>query len=180
MPSVQAQTYPDVEHIIISDGPDDVLLGRVCGQSGKPGPVHVGFDWLPEHPAARWGHFARLRGIEAAQGDYIAWLDDDNAYRPQHIERLTAALEDNPDAGFAYTQILMHGHGEPYVVGAAPPSCGQIDTSAIMHRRELLQTATWRDEGQQTNEWDLVSRWMAAGTGWAFVPEVTADYYFQA
>jgi glycosyltransferase involved in cell wall biosynthesis len=29
IPSVMAQSYPNVEHIIVSDGPDDELLGKL-------------------------------------------------------------------------------------------------------------------------------------------------------
>jgi len=129
-------------------------------------------------PAARWGHWARLRGLELATGEYIAYLDDDNAFRPGHLAKLAAALDADPSAGFAYSQIMMHNGGSSYVVGVPPPAYGQIDTSAIMHRRGLLDTATWRDAGQLTIDWDIVERWLHAGAGWAHVPEVTADYYF--
>ena len=175
IPSVAAQDYPAVQHVIVSDGPDNVLAGKiVAGSCGA-----VVWDALPAHdPAARWGHWARLRGLELATGEYIAYLDDDNAFRPGHLAKLAAALDADPSAGFAYSQIMMHNGGSSYVVGVPPPAYGQIDTSAIMHRRGLLETATWRDEGQVTIDWDIVERWLHAGTGWAHVPEVTADYYF--
>jgi glycosyltransferase involved in cell wall biosynthesis len=186
VPSVQAQTYGNVEHVVISDGPDPELAAvirewRQRVLDGEPRPMHdVQFREMPEHdPAARWGHRARLRGLELAKGDYIAYLDDDNAFRPGHVARLVAALEADPGAGFAYSLILMNGHGPPYAVGADPPFCGGIDTSAIMHRRGLLETATWRDDGwQETVDWDLVARWMSAGATWVFDGEITADYYF--
>ena len=175
IPSVAAQDYPAVQHVIVSDGPDNVLAGKiVAGSCGA-----VVWDALPAHdPAARWGHWARLRGLELATGEYIAYLDDDNAFRPGHLAKLAAALDADPSAGFAYSQIMMHNGGSSYVVGVPPPAYGQIDTSAIMHRRGLLDTATWRDEGQVTIDWDIVERWLHAGAGWAHVPEVTADYYF--
>jgi len=175
IPSVAAQEYPAVEHVIVSDGPDPWLADFFAGSA-------IRFEALPEHdPAARWGHRARLRGIELARGEYIAYLDDDNAFRPDHIARLVAALEADPDAGFAYSMIAMNGNGAGYTVGSDPPYHGGIDTSAIMHRRSLLDVATWRDEGpgQITVDWDLVERWIAAGITWARVPEVTADYYFR-
>ena len=175
IPSVAAQDYPAVQHVIVSDGPDNVLAGKIAGRSCGA----VVWDALPAHdPAARWGHWARLRGLELATGEYIAYLDDDNAFRPGHLAKLAAALDADPSAGFAYSQIMMHNGGSSYVVGVPPPAYGQIDTSAIMHRRRLLDTATWRDEGQVTIDWDIVERWLHAGTGWAHVPEVTADYYF--
>ena len=171
IPSVAAQDYPAVEHVIVSDGPDPALAAAI--------PPSVRFAELPAHdPAARWGHWARLRGLELATGEYIAYLDDDNAFRPGHLAKLAAALDADPSAGFAYSQIMMHNGGSSYVVGVPPPAYGQIDTSAIMHRRGLLDTATWRDAGQLTIDWDIVERWLHAGAGWAHVPEVTADYYF--
>ena len=175
IPSVAAQDYPAVQHVIVSDGPDNVLAGKIAGRSCGA----VVWDALPAHdPAARWGHWARLRGLELATGEYIAYLDDDNAFRPGHLAKLAAALDADPSAGFAYSQIMMHNGGSSYVVGVPPPAYGQIDTSAIMHRRGLLDTATWRDAGQLTIDWDIVERWLHAGAGWAHVPEVTADYYF--
>ena len=171
IPSVAAQGYPNIEHVVVSDGPDPALAEKV--------PDSVRFAELGAHdPGARWGHWARLRGLELAAGEYIAYLDDDNAFRPGHLAKLAAALDADPAAGFAYSQIMMHNGGSSYVVGVPPPAYGQIDTSAIMHRRGLLDTATWRDAGQLTIDWDIVERWLHAGAGWAHVPEVTADYYF--
>jgi len=171
VPSVQAQTYGDVEHIIVSDGPDPELAALL--------PAAVRFVQLPEHdPAIRWGLRARLHGIGLARGDYIAYLDDDNSFRPEHVARLAAALDANPGAGFAYSRMQVNGRGPAYIIGSDPPFCGLIDTSEIMHRPVLLAVATWRDDGvQATIDWDLIARWMAAGVTWACVPEITADYY---
>jgi glycosyltransferase involved in cell wall biosynthesis len=179
MPSVAAQPYINVEHVIVSDGPDPELAYRIAKVATWRRPGSVRFEQLPEHdPAIRWGLHARLRGIDLAKGDYIAYLDDDNAFRPEHISRLVAALEATPAAGFAYSRMQVNGRGPAYLIGSDPPFCGLIDTSQIMHRRALLDVATWQDDGaQETIDWDLVARWMAAGVTWACVPEITADYY---
>ena len=173
--SVQAQDYPALEHIVVSDGPDPVLASAFKGSIYASTPRYYE---LPEHPpAAQWGHHARLHGIDLAKGDYIAYLDDDNSWRPGHVRALVAALEET-GAGFAYGKQHVHGRGE-YLIGTDPPVCGQIDTSMIIHRRELLGLATWRwHPGIPTIDWDLVSRWMAAGATWVRVPHVTSDYYF--
>ena len=164
-----------MEHIVVSDGPDPVLASAFKGSIYASTPRYYE---LPEHPDAQWGHHARLHGLNLAKGDYIAYLDDDNSWRPDHLRLLVAALEDT-GADFAYPRMAVHGRGE-YVIGTDPPKEGQIDTSMIVHRRELLDVATWRwYPGIPTIDWDLVSRWMAAGATWTRVNAVTCDYYFR-
>lgn len=172
IPSVQAQDYPAVEHVIVSDGPDPELAAHPA--LSAPG---IRFEELPEHDhSVGWGHRARLRGIEMAKGDFIAYLDDDNAYRPSHLSQVIAAME-RDGADFGYAVALFHGRGPDYPVGSAPPVLGQVDTSLIVHRRELLEKATWEDP-RPALDWYLVEKWLAAGASYAFVPVVTLDYHF--
>lgn len=171
VPSVRAQTYPHLEHVIVSDGPDDKLADLL------PDDDRIAVWELDTHDVgARWGHWARLAGISEARGELIAYLDDDNAFRPQHLALLVAALEDNPGADFAFSRMLVHAGPTTYEVGSNPPTYGQVDTSIIVHRRGLLDRETWRPS-LPTIDWDLVRRWMVAGADWVFVPEVTVDYY---
>ena len=171
MPSVADQEYDGpIEHIIVSDGPDPVLEQMSF-------PSHVSYYQLPEHSPdnGRWGTKARLYGIEQSRGEYICYLDDDDKYRPHHIDGLVSLLEAAPDAGFAYSVGLwMNGDNhstvrEPF--GSVPPIHGQIGTGTMMNRRWSLDTATWRDDGQQaTIDWDLVERWLTAGMPYRFHP----------
>jgi glycosyltransferase involved in cell wall biosynthesis len=177
---VLAQEWPHVHHVVVSDGPDPELMALLAADPELDAPVEDGrllVTELPEHdPDARWGHWARLRGIELARGDMIAYLDDDNAYRPNHLSSVvTQMLAEDTDFGYAVG--LFQGRGQPYPVGSAPPSYAQIDTSLIVHRRELLKRGTW-EQSMPTIDWDLVERWLAAGARWSFVPYVTMDYYF--
>lgn len=169
IPSVLAQTYPNVEHVVVSDGPDPVLRDLV------PSDPAIRFAELPQHDwQARWGHWARLAGIDMAKGEIIAYLDDDNAFRPDHLRLLVDALLTS-GADFAYSRMLVRGGGE-YEVGTPPPAYAQIDTSIIVHRADLLQKATWQPS-LPTIDWDLVSRWLGAGATWTWVAETTVDYY---
>jgi glycosyltransferase involved in cell wall biosynthesis len=168
---VAAQDYARVEHIVVSDGPDVELREKLAG-------LDLRYEELPEHPDAQWGHYARLHGIDLAKGDYIAYHDDDNSWHSYHVRLLVRALEET-GADFAYPRMAVHGRGVEYVIGTDPPAEGHIDTSMIVHRRELLELATWRwYPGIPTIDWDLVERWMAGGATWTRVPHVTADYYF--
>lgn len=166
VPSVRAQTCSPAEHIIVSDGPDPDL-------AGIPGVV-----FLPGHEAApNRGLWARRHGTELATGELIAYLDDDNAWREDHLAVLAEAL-DCTGADFAYSQAhCIEPGGYTWTIGREPPQFGQIDTSLIMHRRELLDVATWEPSPGTPADWNLVNRWVELGATWVFVPKVTLDYY---
>lgn len=174
IPSVQAQDHPAVEHVIVSDGPDPELREELAALA-LPG---VRFEELPEHdPAARWGHWARLRGIELAKGEYITYNDDDDALRPEHCRVLAGTLDAHPEAGFAYSRMIMHVQGGGSCrIGTDPPGYGQIGVPALMHRRALLDVATW-EQSEPTIDWDLVSRWLDAGTGYVMADADTVDIW---
>lgn len=172
MQSVADQEYSEeIEHIIVSDGPDEFLREYKF-------PSHVRYYELPEHTPAngRWGTKARLFGIEQSRGEFIAYLDDDDKYRPEHISGLAGLLEANPEAGFAYSVgIWMNADDPTSEMGpfaSVPPTHGQIGTGTIMNRRSALEIATWRDDGQQqTIDWDLVERWLINYVPYRFHPD---------
>ena len=170
IPSVAAQDYPNVEHIVISDGPDDALRATLSTDDRV-----TYLDMLTHDPDARWGHWARLAGIEATTAQYIAYLDDDNSFRPNHVSTLMTALQAQPLSGYAYSRMVLHCGGGA-VIGQPVPRYGQIDTSMILHRRSILDTATWT-QSLPTIDWDLVERWMQAGIGWAYAPVITSDKF---
>jgi glycosyltransferase involved in cell wall biosynthesis len=152
IPSVQAQTYPNVEHIVVSDGPDPGLAGLL--------PSAVRHEQLAEwDPSWRWGTRARLRGIEMARGDLIAYLDDDNAYRPSHLQLLAEALASKPEASFAYSRMQVH-HSGGYEVGSATTRLrADRHVADPAQARRLLERETWHNS-MPTIDWDIVERWL--------------------
>jgi len=172
LPSVYAQTLP-VEHVVVSDGPDPVLRGLLAHTDI----VYVEVDQHYDDPV-KVGARARNRGLDVATGDYVAYLDDDNAFRPQHVQRLVEALEAHPDRDFAYSRMYRHGLGDE--IGAEPPEHGRVDSSILMQRRDThLRFGLWPVPSEYHVDWQLVQAWVLAGATWVFVPEVTVDYYYQ-
>jgi glycosyltransferase involved in cell wall biosynthesis len=170
IPSVQDQTYPDIEHLVVSDGPGPDLAWASPGLQG------VAHFELPTHdPSVRWGIRARLRGLELAHGDIIVNLDDDDVLRPHAVQALVDAL-DGKD--FAYGEIFMHAKLIPgYVWGSAPPSSGGIPTLGLAcHRSTFTKFGAWHlDDGN--TDWSMVMRWVNRGATWAFIPDVIAEAY---
>jgi Glycosyl transferase family 2 len=179
IPSVQAQAYPRVEHVIVADGPDPELTDKMIRLSSGSAFYHrVLFMQLPERSGEQhWGHRARLAGIEASSGELIAYVDDDDALRPDHVRLLAQVLEDKT-LGWAYSVMASHsragGHAE--IGHMDPPSGGQIGTPMIMHRRSTLEHGTW-GPASVTEDWELVQRWMTAGVPYGRVRQVTVDVW---
>ncbi len=97
--SLQAQTYRDFEVIVVKDGGADP--GEVVARHRARGLDIT----LLEHPRS-WGQAAsRNTGIRAARGRWIAYLDDDDLYYPDHLKVLVATLE-RTGAQVAYTDSM--------------------------------------------------------------------------
>jgi glycosyltransferase involved in cell wall biosynthesis len=82
--SVLAQTYPNVEVIVVDDGSTDDTQAQLRQYGNR---IRV-IAQSNAGPAA-----ARNRGIAAASGDLISFLDSDDLWLPQKLERQVALLQ---------------------------------------------------------------------------------------
>jgi glycosyltransferase involved in cell wall biosynthesis len=81
--SVLAQTYNNIELIIVNDGSKDgtrEYLDELIGSNPEIKVIH--------HDIAKGACAARNSGIYAASGTYVAGLDDDDEWLPERIEKL--------------------------------------------------------------------------------------------
>lgn len=100
--SVLAQTYPDIELIVVDDNPPDsperaeteAIMARY------PQAVYL------RHPKNLNGAAARNTGIREAKGQYIAFLDNDDIYFSDHIESCVRALEENPGCNAVVSGVV--------------------------------------------------------------------------
>jgi len=105
--SVITQSYRDFECIVIHDGPPDDDTKRICEEYATHFErVDLPFIFTSTDEASGYYCVPRNTAICHARGDYIAGLDDDNAWAPRTLEVLVAAMEEGlvwPD--FAYGRI---------------------------------------------------------------------------
>ena len=106
--SARDQTWPNAEIIVIDDGSNAESAALIARSVEK----FPGVRLVSEPNRGLSG--ARNRGAELSRGDFIAFLDHDDIWRPPLIERLVAAFENRPKLGLAFCRIEhMRENGEP-------------------------------------------------------------------
>jgi len=90
--SLAAQTYPNLEVLVINDGSTDAHSQEVFAQQQA---LYPHFRFLTQVNAGIGA--TRNRGLAEARGEYFIPMDADNVARPHMIERFVSALRRNPD-----------------------------------------------------------------------------------
>ncbi len=108
--SIHAQTRPADEVIVVDDGSTDDSA-RVAEWFGA--------RVLRQSNMGEAG--ARNAGIEAASSDFVAWLDADDRWRPQHLRVVGGLLEHNPAAVAAFGAVQRFGSRDELILGYVPP-----------------------------------------------------------
>ena len=97
--SVLSQTVAPLELIVVDDGSTDGGRERVAAIA------HPAIRLLTRKTPGPGGYAARNLGITDAEGDWIAFLDADDIWLPDHLAVLAAAIKRAPSAGVAATRF---------------------------------------------------------------------------
>jgi len=87
--SILAQSYQDFEIVVVNDCGQDVEATISEMNKGANKIVYI------KHSCNKGLAAARNTGIKLARGKYIAYLDDDDIFYPDHLETLVNSLEQN-------------------------------------------------------------------------------------
>jgi teichuronic acid biosynthesis glycosyltransferase TuaG len=120
--SVQAQSLTDWELLIIDDASDDATLMLATGLAAADGRIKV-LSQTHNSGAAQ----ARNRGILAARGLYIAFLDADDLWMPRKLERQISFMR-RSGAVFSYTGFWREAAGKRRLVHIPP----QVDHGQLL------------------------------------------------
>lgn len=182
LPSVLAQTMPDFECIVVSDGPDPVA--REIVESFHDPRLRFLDVPRPEYPAdplASWriiGVHAMNAGLDAAIGAWVTVMGDDDALAPACVAELLAAAQDG-DVVYGRSDVRMPD-GTWVVVDAGPPQFTCFPFGSALIRRDRLGDArldprAW--QRQQSADTDLWRRLYDAGLAFVRTPAVVYRYF---
>jgi glycosyltransferase involved in cell wall biosynthesis len=98
--SALAQTYPDIEIIVVNDGSSD---------SGETERIAKSYGESIRYFSKKNGGVASALnlGIREMKGEYFAWLSHDDVFLPEKIARQIEFLKQNPDFTACYTDYLQ-------------------------------------------------------------------------
>jgi glycosyltransferase involved in cell wall biosynthesis len=164
--SVARQTCPPLEVIVVDDCSTDCTVEAV--RAAKfPFPVHVVSLATNQGPGA-----ARNAGILKAAGRYIAFLDSDDTWLPDKLERQVALLDSLPgrDVTVLYGQVRLQRHYEVLVRPARPKGTGEsfaeyvfanggyLDQNTVMMPAALARAVMYRADMRLHEDWDFYMR----------------------
>lgn len=95
--SVLCQTYPNIECIVVDDASDKDNTLDIREKYGE----RVKFIRI-EKKDSKGGNHARNVGIQNSKGKYVAFLDDDDIWSKEKIEKQIEYLNNNPQCEFVY------------------------------------------------------------------------------
>lgn len=154
----------EIEAVVINDGGSPVE--DVVRDARERGLV----TQLINHPRRRGLPCARNTGIEHAHGTYIAFLDDDDLYLPDHLSTALAALESGIDA-VATTCLVAERRIDPstaigLILTATAPwdvafdpvlleACNQFPVHTAVLRSPRVGTARFDPGLPAIEDWDF-------------------------
>ena len=182
--SLRRQTFTDFETILVNDG------GPIPAALLTPAPGRGLSVVVPPRPGGRTR--ALNAGLGAARGTYVAYLDDDDLYLPDHLGTLVRFLDGSDEYQAAYTSVRQieqvlgddgrYRDGRVLAVYGRPFDAARllykndIPLIGLLHRRALAEEAGGFDETfDQFEDWDFLVR-LSARTRFHHLPFVTAVY----
>lgn len=152
--SALAQTWKDLEVLVIDDGSTDETPSVLAAYGTQ----------LRSMRKPNGGTASALNvGIRAARGEWVAWLSSDDMWEPTKIERQMEAARRHPDAGLIYTDYLqVDDEGRTIGLFRGPCPKGRvgrvlrilrtmyINANSTLIRRTVFDSVGFYDETEPT------------------------------
>lgn len=154
------QTWSDVEVVVVDDGSNEAYAATVVDSFGDR-------VRLVRHDENRGLSAARNTGVRATEGEYVAFLDDDDRWHEEKLSRQAAVLADEPTVGLVTCCLAAVDPDDRVLRCERSKPDGDLSDriflrnligtpSRVLVRREAFEAAGGFDESLPTKQdWDL-------------------------
>jgi glycosyltransferase involved in cell wall biosynthesis len=176
--SILEQTYSDFELIVVDDGSTDDTSTYIQEIDDQRLTYVV-------HNTNKGAAAARNTGMRLAVGDYIAFLDSDDTWNAEKLEKQLKFLKEQDAViggcvsyyrlQFLNSSTVRKINIEPDFYHQSLKGCNLSPGSTLIFKKECLNQVGFQDESlKRFEDWEWQIRF-ARFYKWAMVPEVLAD-----
>lgn len=191
--SVFAQTFTDYEVIVIDDGSTD-------NTSVVLKPYLDRITYIRKQNGGQGS--ARNAGIKIAKGEYIAFLDSDDLWLPEKLEKQVKYLDQHPNMGLVFTDYIVfseegallipppltgggQGEGEQRITFAGDDLSFNklfkgnfIANLTVMIRRDCIEQVGYFDESRDLIGGEDYEMWLRIAMKYkvGHIPDILAEY----
>jgi len=176
------QTYNNIEIIVVSDGSTDdtdLVMELINAQNEN-------LKYIPYHPG-KGGNYARNIGVKAAEGEFVAFLDDDDEWHKDKLQKQIDVFNSNSEIGLVCTGIHAVYENEKVTTIFIPPapldSSKKIllgncigSTTTVMIKSALIKQDLFDESLEALQDYDLWIR-LCQKTKVGVVKEPCVEYY---
>lgn len=181
--SVLEQSYRDWEAVIVDDGSTDGTRALIAAFDDP----RVRYFYQENRGLAN----ARNRGIRAAQGEFIAFLDSDDLFLPHKLQRQVALLHAQPHLGLVAGGYIEVDAALRPIREQRPwveiPTLDYVDwlmgcpfppSVPLVRRRWLEEAGLFDEDMKRIEDWDLWLRLAFLGCTMAWLQEPVCCYRY--
>jgi glycosyltransferase involved in cell wall biosynthesis len=174
--SVLSQTRPPFEILVVDDGSADNTRAVV---SSYPEPVQYLYK------SNGGASSAKNHGIVRATGDWVAFLDADDWWEPQKLERQINDFQGDAEIGLSFTNYYVEHFRagrqlntpiDPARIWPDLRETNLVSSPTVMVRRDVFEkVGLFREDLKTCEDWDL---WLRIGLKYRFryLPEALSHY----
>lgn len=163
--SILAQTYKNIEIIIVDDGSTDNTQKVL---------EHYKYQILNIKQENKGSNPARNRGFQEVNGDFVIFVDADVRMHPEMIEKMYNALTDSSDTSFAYSGFKF-GWKQFKGIDFDPEKLKKmnyIHTTSLVRKNDF---PGFDNAIRRLQDWDVWLTMVNSGKSGILVPECLFD-----
>lgn len=181
--SVFAQTFTDFEVIVINDGSPDTIEFEAALEPYRDRILYI-------EQENRGAAAARNRGLLAARGELVAFLDGDDLWSPTYLEEQLKFIEcagcdlvyadaliigDSPLAGRTFMETAP-SEGEVTARSLLDATCNIITSGVLARKQPILDYGLFDEALRNSHDFDLWVRLAKRGVRLAYQRKVLLHY----